>query len=226
MITERLESLIWNKKAKYKTWTIGTGAAQLKVPTNRTVIILGFDYFPFIDSAETNFNQADEWLKRTNHQIIISDKNSRLVFLARDYYQRREGVRPGSHFFKMYAPFTESVFLNIVNIISVENWSIVDGNAPTKSEQKAVPLGYGTIDTPTEQTPIRLYPGSILDSEIRPFFDTRPSRAVSFNDFQVPVDIDTKLNNPDLTDAVGNVQFPMVTVHYVEINERLTDTFL
>lgn len=227
MITPRLEQLIWNKKAKFKTWTVGTGSAQLEVSQNKTIIVLGFDYFPFIDSGLDKLDKIDDWLPFINKEIIISDTNNRYSFLARNYFQEKAGVRPNSHFFSCYLPFIDTISLAIANIPPVKGWTMTNAKAPAGSKQQRAPLSYGNINTKSVNTITSIELGNLLNSEIRPFRDTPAGRPLSFTEFNTVVDIDNNLNNPsqDAKDY-GQMQFPMITVHYVEINERLTNTFI
>lgn len=229
MITSRLEDLIWNKKATYKTWTIGTGSAGLPVTSNKTIIVLGFDYYPFIDSETdgAGAGDRDEYNLRMNKAIIIQSKTSRHKFLARNYFQAPDGIRPDSHFFKCYLPFIDSITLDIITIPSPAQWTILSGFPLAKSEQPNIPLGYGNINTPGAiPSPLNVQFNDILDSEARPF-KRDILKDVSFNDFDVAVSTETSIKLPDTdNNNIGAMQFPFVTVHYVEINERLTNTFV
>lgn len=227
MLTQKLEDLIWKGEAKYKTWTIGTGSASLGVAHNKTVIILGFDYFPFIDSQVDDFGTEKDWLMRLNKEIIISDIDNRYSFLARSFYQKDAGARAGAHFFKCYLPFINNVNLSIAHIPIVENWTFTNTKAPAKSNVKKAPLAYGTVNTKSVNTITSLRLGNLLNSEVRPFKATPSATGISFTQFKTPIDIDNVVLNPSISDKQGGqVQFPMITVHYVEINKRLIDTFI
>lgn len=230
MITPKLEELIWNKEAAYKTWTIITGGASLPVKPNKTIIILGFDFFPFIDALAADYSAATllAWTQRINHQIIISSLNKRHTFLHRSGYSSGWGIiNTTPNFFKCYLPFTSDINLNIVALTPPDKWSIISGDAPDKSNQKPIPLGLGTQASNSTPTPLYIQFGDLLNTESRPYPDARGINDLSFSKAEISVAADTKLNVPiAVPSGVNTIQFPMVTVHYVEINKRLTDTFI
>lgn len=227
MISAHLERLIWEGKAKYKTHTIGTGSAQIEVANNKTIIVIGFDYMPFVDSRESILSAVKKWLPYTNKEIIISDKNDRYSFLARSIYEGETGLRGGGYHFSTYIPFINTFSLAIANVPSTEKWTIATDKAPATSELQRAPLSYGNKNTQAVVTITNIKLNTVSNSEIRPFRDTLPRRNLSYTKFQMPVDKDTVINNPvnDPSQA-GQIQFPMITLHYVEINERLTNTFI
>lgn len=229
-ITPKLEELIWCGEARYCTWTIGTPAAGLKVGANKTIIVLGFDYFPFIDAGVDGVSAADraEYWERMNKQIVISDKNKRCNFLVRNYFQPNSGVRPDFIAIDCYLPFTENVNFQIATILPVFQWGIVSLPPPKESESKRIPLGVGNVAIPGSlSVPALIDFNDLLTSQMRPFADQRANQNVSFDQFQVPFNTDTQIQNPNAdANFVGNQQFPMVNVHYVEINSRETGNFI
>lgn len=231
MIPPKLEELIWDGKARYGTWTVGTSAAGLIVPKNKTIVIIGFDYYPFIDAPEEGFGPGDaaDYRSRMNKVIILSSKNKRYQFLARNYFEFNQGVRPDAHFFRCYAPFIDNISLAIANIPSPATWTIVSGAAPRPSEQPTKPLSYGNEANKFAFSPQSIDLGDASSSEVRPFADRKvgPGTTISFEQFGVAVEADTVGINPvNNLNNVGAVQFPFITVHYVEVNEKTSAKFL
>lgn len=238
MLTERLENLIWQGKAKYETLPIGTPAAGVDVKDNETVIVIGFDYFDFIDVEEgTQWNvDIENFMRQINKQIVLSSPNRREVFLFRSQVNfnlnalnqpNRPVPAESSKHYNCYLPFTENFTINIATIPSPDEWGgTIIGAAPNATRQKAVPLAYGTVDTDNE--PTRLVTGFYADSEARAFKSVPVALGApgtSFNDWQVKLDNDTAILEP-IDDFWGGFTYPCLNVHLVRINKRLEAKFI
>jgi len=237
IITPHLEKLIWEQKAEYRTWTIGTPAAGLDVQENETVIIVGFEYEPYVDPEEAVLSDFNNFVRRISKQVTFQDKDRRFNFLCRTelnlaFDGTTFSVIPAGSCtsYDTYMAFSDNISCNVVNIPSPEGWAgIVTGAAPNKSEQPKTPTGYGTVNTPNIATIQRAQiTGS---SEFRAFPQTRTTvfgapGFTSNKDFQVPIDGSHDTNFDPQPTAWGSFTYPAITVHYVRINKRLTDTFI
>ena len=242
IVSKFLEKLIWEGKAEYKTWTIGTPAAGLNVGENETVIITGFEYCTYIDPEEAVLADFDNFISRINKQIVFSDKSRRFVFFHRAELSINVNdlgalvnLPDGNvHTYQSYMVFEDNVSMNITNVPSPDNWTILpNAEAPKESEQSRTPLAYGTTATSTAtggavSTPQRVKVAPL--TEIRPFpaeiaDPTLPAGSTSYDDFQVPTDGDDPFFDVQ-PEIWGGFTFPLLTVHYVRINKRLVDTFI
>jgi len=224
--------MIWKGVAKYNTWTIGTPTARLTIPKNKTVIMFGVDFFPYIDSQQQDFSNANRsnWLDRCNKQLLFYSKNRRVNFLARSYWESTNGVRPGTTHFACYMPFTENLNFNMATIPEMDLWNITAANTPNESEAQPPPIGYGTEAQASRfGSTQRIVWDAPAFGEMRPDPATPPLNINSFDDFQTPIVTET-IEDPlflaGLSDFYQAVQFPMITVHYVEINESAGAKFI
>jgi len=230
MLSAKLEELIWDGRAEMKTWCIGSGAAGLNVKNNQTVIILAVDFFGFLDSGEgTIATDPELWRAKMNKQITFYNKKSRHTLLARSFYSEFQGLLSSHHRFEMYWPFTENIVCNIGNFEEVQNWTFVNGPAPIESGQLPPPLGYGNANGPfgTPQVQLEIeFNTAQSDDEAVPFPDTRPGKKVNFHNFETAFSTDSQVVTPS-QDAlnVGELQYPMLTVHYLVTNLRLKAKF-
>lgn len=228
MITPKLEELIWEGRAQYKTWTIGSGAAGLNVKNNQTVIILAVDYFGFLDSGEVLLTPVALWREKMNKQITFYSKKRRFNLLARSFFSS-EGLLSSHHTFDTYFVFEENILCNIGSFEPVANWNFIVGQAPLRSEQPLPPLGLGNENGGFGSPNVVLemeFNTSQSDDEAVPYPDTRPTKDTAYHDFQTAFSTDSQLLIPGQNaDNLGELQYPMLTVHYVEINERLTAKF-
>jgi len=227
-ITPYLEELIWAGRAKYKTWTVGTGAAGLNVKNNQTIIITRVDYFGFLDSGEPNIvDDPDIWYSKMNKRITFSSKNRSYNLLARNFYNPLQGLQPSHCGFECYFIFEENVVMNLATFVPVQQWTFGTTSAPVRSGQHQPPLGYGTDAEPLSPKVLTTIDfNSLTDDQVIPFPDTKKSKNVSYNEFITAFQQDTQIQPPsqDLGN-IGEQQYPLMTIHYVEINERLTAKF-
>lgn len=235
-LTQRLEDLIWKHKAKYETWTIGTEATGLEVGDNETVIIIGFDYFQYIDPEEAVQGDYGNFLRRLNKQITFSSKDRRYNFLYRGHQQidnettRGQVVLPSTSPYKFdcYLVFEDNISCAIANVASPDNWAgLTFAPAPTESEQKRTPLSFGNANTPSIATLQRLVVNGV--AEIRSFKATPGGLGApgtqTYHQFQVPFDFNAAAFPPQPFDW-GVFTYPCLTVHLVRINDRLEGKFL
>lgn len=229
MIPRELERLIWQGKAIYQTWTIGTGSAGLLVPKNKAVIIFGFDSYPFIDAGTTDLSGLSDadWRARTNKVITIQNKSVRYNFLQRMSYLPTQGVLMFPTHFECYCPFTTDLTLTIANAPNVDDWTTVTAAAPAPSEGRPTPLGYGTTANKNVTSTQNIRFNNPASTEVRPYKDQKAFPGDnSYADFEVGIDADTKIIDPvgDATN-IGNQQYPFITVHYVQVDEKLVELF-
>lgn len=225
MLTPKLEQLIWEAKAEYKTWNIGTNSAQLFVPADKTIIITEVFYEAFIDSGEPNFDVPENWHNRANKLLIFQSQNRRKTLLARSVFWPGIGIINNFNKYDVYFPFNETLNFFIASFNPPNSWVITPNVAPVGSDAKRPPLGYGQAGDGGLPAITRISMAAV--SEVRPQKNTPAAIQTSFEDFQVGISGSTIGVNPS-TDAsgVGNYQFPMITVGYVEINENLKQNFL
>lgn len=230
MLTPKLEQLIWDGKAEYKTWTIGTPSAQLPVGQNETVIITDVKFFPFIDAAGDSFEDPALGFKRANKQMVFSSKNKRFNLLARSTFLPFTGVLCFPIDFNTYFVFNETINFFCLNIEPTGlPWVIVNGLAPGGTDAKGAPLGYGQVNDNGLTGINRIQ--MTAPGEIRPHQNTPAATANGYNfsstEFEVPASAATILNNPSLAATeIGNYQYPLITVHYVKIFENLKQKFV
>ncbi len=180
-ISSKLEELIWEGCAEYKTWTIGTPAAGLEVQENEVIIITGFDYFPFVDPEEDVIDDFGNFIRRIVKQITFADVDKRFNYMARtNLCLAFDGTSfiilpSGSgHTFDTYMIFEKNISCNIVNVPPPDDWAgLIFGDAPDESRQPKTPLGFGTFSTPSIAT---LQRAQITpSSEFRAFKQTPPT---------------------------------------------------
>lgn len=230
-LTPELEKLIWCNKAELKTWTIGTSSAELEVPRGKTVVIVQIMYFPFLDSGEASLGINPEiWKSRQNKQVTLSSVNRRNTFLFRSYFTAGLGIISGEPtIVSTYLPFYDNINLAIANIPPPSGQTNVTAVAPDMGI-KPRPLTYGQFPQANAlpvNTGIEYLTAFGLSSEIRPFPATRKDQAglginESFTDFEVPYDPLTSYidANQDAANE-GVIQFPLITVQYVLVDENL-----
>lgn len=234
ILTPHLEQLIWDGCAKYETWTIGTAAAGLEVKDNETIIIIGFDYFDFIDT-DVSDDDYSNWIQFINKQITLSSPNRRENFLYRsqlnfnmnslDQTVRVRTVGAPKHY-DCYLPFCENISVNIATIPSPEKWiGLTIAPAPTPSRQKPTPLGYGVADSPNIPTVQQVQQTAASQSKAFKAFVPGVTLAQTYKDWQVPFSAATEILAPSL-EQWGGQTYPCMTVHYVRINKRMDGKFM
>lgn len=239
-LTERLEKLIWQKKAKYETWTIGTPASGLEVKDNETVIIIGFDYFDYVDPEENVESDYGNFIRRLNKQITFMSKNRRWNFLHRAQVSVDEDpqtlggfvVTPsgGSKHYECYMPFTDNISCDIATFPAPDGWAgFIFASAPEESEQPRVPLGYG--NDATIGAAIATLQRVIITgvAEIRAFKSFPGGLGLpgtqTYHQWNAPFNFSTA-PFPPIQEDWGVYTYPCLTVHLVRINERLEGEFI
>lgn len=232
MITPKLEELIFEGVAYYKTWTIFSGSAGIDIPKNNTAVFLGFDYHPFIDARQVAAAAAQRilWNNLMNKEIVFYDRRRRITFLARNYFETVNAVRPDTHRYECYQPFEDKINMHIVTLPDPTFWdNVLYDEAPVGSNTLNPPLGYGSAQTDSSFAAL----GSVDFTTTQDFtdrsFENNPVSAdVSYDQVGVAVTEETILQEPlvNPTNGYFGQQFPFITAHFVVINKKYTGKFL
>lgn len=222
MITPKLEQLIHEGKAQYKTFVVGlSGVSVLPIKPGNYIVITDFIYNPFTDVPEAdNFaNLGDVW-KRSNKQIEFRSQKSCNHYIMRD-------SAPYSFIpirVDTYLVHERDVTISIGVMPSLTAGTMVlnYGATPTTTDILASPSGYGTLDSvlsaqltnPTQQ----YQPTSSINSGIATANDYRVQ-------FKANYDAVSKLTNQNLPAYTGYMKdraYPILNIGYVYVNEAPT----
>jgi hypothetical protein len=225
MLTPRLEKLIVEGKASFKTFTAGGSASQtLQVGNDRYIIIIGFTHFPFVATedpanieffAESLITQMRVASDKTINSFVF--RNNMHVSIALDESGALNNVITGG------SPTSIDTYLihedDVTFIFSKGNapqTNAVDIK-PSKSPAKRPQTGYGRkgIQTAIGNIPVETSK-DVFGAEFRPLGRiTPPTSAESYTEFQFPIVNGVSNLTPAETDIFTG--FPLVLVQYVEI---------
>ena len=226
MITPKLEALIWEGRAFYKTYIAGgVERSTLKIDNDRFIIITDITYFsclPAQEDPEFNFNtHAVVYTNGQQTQLTVLGEKGINRFMFRNGYSaigtaggRDYRLLPlGSTVLNTYLLHTTEVaftfsfggnaVVNLAGIVPAEN----DAAYPP-------PTDYGRVGQPgaIPVTVTRQFPGTAIFENT---YINRPNANVdSSKEYSYPVDATTQINNL-LTNASPGM--PYAQISYVEI---------
>jgi len=196
MITTKLEELIWQGKARSRTWCIGgAGVSRIPVQKNSFIVITDILWTPFNDeklqSGVDIITHINTYNLRMIHSMLLYTSKSKQLFNFRDQLD----VKPtpdwltdgGKSYISTSAPYNVPCYLvfdeNVrVNIMCVDNapylWSGNDftAMAPT-SDELNIEQGYMTAGEPNAMPTQRQFTfnsNGANDSTIYPAADQLP----------------------------------------------------
>jgi len=228
--------MIFEGRAAFRTWCTG-GAAISRVPValGSYIVIVGFDYAPFIDQelpANSTEWQSQATRERSQHQVIIYSSKNKFQYNFRDWYSLSQDVLsgvpnlmtcPGESFSqKCFMVFDENVRVNIRPVGSIpDNWNVLQFGAMTdSSDELPGPMYGGTVG------------GVPLNSILEVTFQPNDTTYLPNND-QVPPTPPIADINPQFQSKVGTLinpfgigkqsgmNYPMLKFQYVEVFEKL-----
>lgn len=242
MVTPYLEELIWKGSAVYRTYTQGTVNGVIGVPDNKFIVITRIYYDFWIPFAGAN--QSPSILEARNasiHLLRVRSQKSSNDFLIRESFgidQDAEQVSPlnnitprGGREFDLYSIHDSAVSLEISQL-PIDPGAIVINSSTGPLEETTpnpnVPTGYGRL--PGGLTGIKdvFSTGMVTDFGVSPIpleiRRTALTQATKYQSFNIPFEAETvppiniSSDNPYYASA-----FPVMNVHYVEINGPLPE---
>jgi len=232
LLSPRLETLVLCGEASLRTLTVGrSGLSVLRVPQDRTFIIVEFDYQHFIDF--TDVEDLDEVLSRSVHQLSFKSGKSVNLFVIRDSlnivnFMGQLGTRPsvsGDYHKETYLIHNEDIQIQIISAPPVVGTVSTAGVSPKDLNPLNPPNGYGTGASGIVQTVNEEYPGGIGEYLPESKKYTAPVAATPFltSEQAFPVDVVTALNPTNTVDEFGQRSYPIVNISYVDIRRNIAE---
>ena len=228
MLTQKLEQLIWEGKASYKTWALGVGAAStIKVQKNSFICIVKFSFSPFLDTAEIapfSVSKAAECSAHTvRFQAVGGSKQYYYNF--RNSFNINVNAYGAGTFLPLpsqdakdvdtYMMFDKDVRIDIWKLKAPKFWG---GAAyltlqPVANEVKP-PVGYGTVIPVNRNVNLGAGDGLYIPP-LKEYVDL-PAYADYREQYYNNVSANTQLGAISASDQ-GPYQYPLINVGYVEI---------
>ena len=203
MLPDYLEELIWQGKARWRTWCTG-GAAVARIPvTKGTYIVLtSFTYFPFVDTEMPTdwFSWQGQFIFRQVHQVILYSGKNKFQFNFRDWYNLTQDQMSGSSILipvigepkvqNCYCVFDENVRVNVRPFVAhmASTWVNIDtGKMPNTTNELPAPLYAGIAAQAASTNTVRGFQFSVGNTAVDP--------------------TNGQINNPALFVPNGNPQF-------------------
>jgi hypothetical protein len=171
MIPARLEDLIWQGKARSRTYVLGAaGSSRIPVQKNTFLVIYGIQYFPFIDQL-FDFPAIDQFLSenrlRYSTTLALYDTKNRHKFNFRANFSGMGtsfadtsavpyAIFPGAPTsIDCYCIFSENVRVNIKHLENApELWTNVDyTQLPDSTDELNSAETYATTGAPAPINP-------------------------------------------------------------------------
>ncbi len=229
MITPKLESLIWEGRAFYKTYIAG-GAERstLKIDNDRFIIITDITYFstlPALPDPEFRNNDIGTiYLKGQNTQLTVLGEKGINRFMFRNGYSAvgtkgstsNDDYRLlpiGSHLINTYLLHTTEVTFTF----SFGGNSLATFVGIIQAESEAAyppPTDYGRNGQPGAIPVVinRVFPGTAVFDNT---YNNRPAATVdSSKEYSYPVDATTQIDNSLTQSSPG---MPYAQVSYIEV---------
>jgi hypothetical protein len=229
MITPKLESLIWEGRAFFKTYIAGgVERSTLKIDNDRFIIITDITYFSTLPAkADPDFKFNDLGTVYTNGQntqlTVLGEKGiNRFMFrngytavgtkgsTSNDDYRL---LPIGSHLINTYLLHTTEVTFTFS--FGGNSLATFVGNVPAESEAAyPPPTDYGRVGQPGAVPVVtsRQFPGTAVFENT---YINRPAATVdSSKEYSYPVDATTQIDNIFTQSSPG---MPYAQVCYIEI---------
>jgi hypothetical protein len=238
MIPPYLEKLIWEGKANYKSYAIGSsGVAVIPFPKGaRALIVYEFTWFPFCDEViDQNVTEANLVLALSKlvHTLTLWNGKQKAIYNFRDTFALNNNINATNYrtpnfcaptIQPCYYSSKEDIRVNIFNFpregLNTINYDVI----PATTQEQPSPNGYGgqpavrSVFLPSGQyIPLgrTADPGAI---PIPPgFFPGQRERYEYFGD----IDADTVLIRPN----GRGYSYPLVNFNCVEIYDRPNGVF-
>lgn len=229
MITPILEQLIHEGKAYVQTLSLVGGVCILKVAEGKHVVITSIKSSPFFDlPAGTDFNKTDDLAGRCIKQLRISSKLSSNVFMYRWSFRTVQNQGAGSNQFlnvpdsegqqeTVYLTHQGNIYFEWAHNPKLNAFTTNTGTVPPPANPENPPISYGST-FPTLELLNLNDPNNCRIQPFGLFQDIGGGGVVAFNQFQFPINNDTRLvvKNPELNNWAYT--FPMVQVQMVVID--------
>jgi hypothetical protein len=232
MITEYLEKLIHQGKARWKHWTCGLGGVMtLPVQQDSYIVIEKFTFSPFLDTRQAAAFTAASASSRCTHTVKFYPKGKGREY----YYNFRTSYNVNAiggnllplpvaneHVQDCYMVFGGNVNIDCWLFKQPPAWvGQTVGNYTPEANEPQPPAGYGTsvsallsIDDPDGQ----IMPATIKRSPI----GQSNYREQAFFD----INANTALNPIQTAGEQAAFQYPILNISYVEIYEKAPTTLL
>lgn len=218
MLTTGLEAWIQKGKAEFKTFVVGgSGVGTIPVPKNKFIIIIGFDFFPFIDGLGVG------QVLPNIYQFSFNSKKSKNHFVYRNGLGNApnfvQEILFGAWQKDVYLVHEDNVHIDIVKFPPASTWATTYSPLPAVSQERPTPVEYGQLAN--GQPAVRKIIFSPTES-YEPLTDLRDDIVKSpgyREQFRVDVNDANKLN--DITDS--DYSFPILDISYVEFNMNLNE---
>jgi len=248
MITPHLENLIWQGKARVKTWNIGgAGVSRIPVTKNTFIVITDILWNPFIDERlqDGGFDVKQLmqiFTARCLHSLLLYTSKSKHMFNLRD----QVNLIPSPNFvidngvaalntsrpynIPTYLIFDENVRVDILKTDNQPSqWVNSDYSAmPDDSDEINLEEGYMTASSANVLPTLKNWHfANAADSAINPNADQTPIPAVLAGDanyqYQGKSEPGRALLNPIAFPQANSTGYstPLVTFQYVEVFQPL-----
>ena len=228
MITPKLESLIWEGRAFFKTYIAGgVERSTLKIDNDRFIIITDITYFSTLPAEPSpefeNNTHVTIYANGQNTQLTVLGEKGINRFMFRNGYSaigtagggtRDYRLLPiGSHLINTYLLHTTEVTFTFS--FGGNSLATFVGNVPAESEAAyPPPTDYGRVGQPGAVPVVtsRQFPGTAVFENT---YINRPAATVdSSKEYSYPVDATTQIVNQLTQSSPG---MPYAQVSYVEI---------
>ena len=226
MITPKLEALIWEGKAFYRTYIAGgVERSTLPIENDRFIIITDITYFSTLPAEEdpefANNTHAPIYANGQQTQLTVLGERGVNRFMFRNGYSaigtaagRDYRLLPlGSHLINTYLLHTTEVAFTFS--FGGNQLATFAGNVPAESSAAyPPPTDYGRFGQPgaVAVSTRRIFPGT---ANFENTYTNRPQPAVdSSKEYSYPVDALTQITNNLTTASPG---MPFAQISYVEI---------
>lgn len=228
MITPKLESLIWEGRAFFKTYIAGgVERSTLKIDNDRFIIITDITYFSTLPAEPSpefeNNTHVTIYANGQNTQLTVLGEKGINRFMFRNGYSaigtagggtRDYRLLPiGSHLINTYLLHTTEVTFTFS--FGGNSLATFVGNVPAESEAAyPPPTDYGRVGQPGAVPVVtsRQFPGTAVFENT---YINRPAATVdSSKEYSYPVDATTQIVNQLTQSSPG---MPYAQISYVEI---------
>jgi len=228
MITPKLESLIWDGRAFFKTYIAGgVERSTLKIDNDRFIIITDITYFSTLPAEASpefeNNTHVTIYANGQNTQLTVLGEKGINRFMFRNGYSaigtagggtRDYRLLPiGSHLINTYLLHTTEVTFTFS--FGGNSLATFVGNVPAESEAAyPPPTDYGRVGQPGAVPVVtsRQFPGTAVFENT---FINRPAATFdSSKEYSYPVDATTQIVNQLTQSSPG---MPYAQISYVEI---------
>jgi len=238
MLTKRLEDLLWDGHAEYKTHIHGvSGAGTIPVPNKAFIVILGFTYYDFIDVDGDGGTDYTPNMARRNTLVTFTATKTKKnwQYAVRDTFttsglqgNTEATVVGGAHrYFHCYQLHKDDVAIDIIKYRPTKQWG---GNTklpftPDSNEPPVKLQGYGiTVDVIQNQFLEAPTGQNLVPAKKRArtgHFATDTDDTIR-SSYIVETDSLTSLNDivQGSLEAVGNQAYPILNIDYVLINQN------